>query len=108
MSVRVGWNAKLVLAEAGIWKAPQLVDAFDKLGISISREHAWRLMSRPPKQVNLEYLAGLCLICDCDLAALTSFAHVPEAVVELAVGDGNDTARVARAIESAAPAPTLD
>ncbi len=46
MSVQVGWNAKILLAERGIWKAPQLVDAFEGLGITISREHAWRLMSK--------------------------------------------------------------
>lgn len=107
MSVRMTWNAKLLLAERGIWKAPQLVEAFDELGIGISREHAWRLMSKPPKQVSLDYLAGLCLICDCDLKALTDFTFIADDVQELVV-NGDNAAAVARAIESAAPAPTLD
>jgi hypothetical protein len=107
MSVRVAWNAKILLAERGIWKAPQLVDAFEGLGIGISREHAWRLMSKPPKQVSLEYLAGLCLICECDLLALTDFRFIADNVQELVV-NGDNAAKVARAIESAAPAPKLD
>jgi hypothetical protein len=106
MSVRIAWNAKILLAERGIWKAPQLVDAFDALGIGISREHAWRLMSKPPKQVSLDYLAGLCLICDCDLKALTGFTFVADNVAELVV-NGDNADNVARAIESAAPPPTL-
>ena len=107
MSVRVSWNAKILLAERGIWKAPQLVEAFDALGIGISREHAWRLMAKPPKQVNLEYLAGLCLVCGCDLAALTDFCFVADDGRELVV-NGDNAAEVARAIRSAAPAPKLD
>jgi len=107
MSVRVGWNAKLLLAERGIWKAPQLVEAFDALGIGISREHAWRLMSKPPKQVSLEYLSGLCLICDCDLAALADFRFVADNVHEIAV-NGDNAAGIAKAIASPAPAPKFD
>jgi hypothetical protein len=107
MSVRVGWNAKILLAERGIWKAPQLVEAFENLGIAISREHAWRLMSKAPKQVSLEYLAGLCLICECDLLALTDFRFVADNVADLVV-NGDNSAKGARAIESAAPAPKLD
>jgi len=107
MSVAITWNAKILLAERGIWKAPQLVEAFDELGIGISREHAWRLMSKPPKQVSLDYLAGLCLICDCDLAALTNFRFVADNVQDLVV-NGDNAANVARAIESVAPAPKLD
>ncbi len=107
MSVRSGWNAKLLLAERGIWKAPQLVEAFDALGIGISREHAWRLMSKPPKQVSLEYLTGLCLICDCDLHALTDYHLVADNVHELVV-NGDNAADIAKAINSPAPAPKLD
>lgn len=107
MSVRIAWNVKILLAERGIWKAPQLVEAFDALGIGISREHAWRLMTKPPKQMSLEYLAGLCLVCQCDLSALTDFAYVADNVRELAV-NGDNAAKVRRAIESAAPAPKLN
>ena len=107
MSVRTTWNAKILLAERGIWKAPQLVEAFDALGIAISREHAWRLMAKPPKQVSLEYLAGLCLICECDLAALTNFCFIANNAHGLVV-NGDNAAQVARAIQSAAPAPKLD
>ncbi len=107
MSVRVGWNAKILLAERGIWKAPQLVDAFEGLGITISREHAWRLMAKAPKQASLEYLAGLCLICDCDLLALTDFRFVADNVRDLVV-NGDNVAKIAKAIDSVAPAPMLD
>ncbi|MHB1772998.1 MAG: helix-turn-helix domain-containing protein [Acidimicrobiales bacterium] len=107
MSVWIGWNAKLLLAERGIWKAPQLVEAFDALGIGISREHAWRLMSKPPKQVSLEYLTGLCLVCGCDLHALTDFRFVADNVHELVV-NGDNATDIARAIESPAPAPKFD
>lgn len=106
MSVRIAWNAKILLAERGIWKAPQLVEAFDALGIGISREHAWRLMAKPPKQVNLEYLAGLCLICQCDLSVLTDYAFVADNAGELVV-NGDNAAKVRRAIDSAAPPPKL-
>ena len=107
MSVRVSWNAKILLAERGIWKAPQLVEAFEALGIGISREHAWRLMAKPPKQVSLEYLAGLCLVCECDLFALTDFCVVADNARGLVV-NGDNAARITRAIQSAAPAPKFD
>ena len=64
-------------------------------------------MAKPPKQVGLDYLAGLCLICDCDLKSLTDFRFVADNVHELIV-NGDNAANVTRAIESAAPAPKLD
>lgn len=68
------WRLRLLMAQAGMFKATDLTSKLAKHGIVLSESQVWRLVTGKPERLNMEVLVALCEILDCqpgDLIALT-------------------------------------
>lgn len=68
MTVRtsVMWNLRQVMATHGMYQTSELVPLLAERGVHLSREHVYRLVARTPQRLNMEVLAALCDILDCE------------------------------------------
>ena len=68
MTVRtvMGWNLRQVMATHGMYQTSELVPLLAERGVHLSREHVYRLVARTPQRLNMEVLAALCDILDCE------------------------------------------
>ena len=68
MTVRtvMGWNLRQVMATNGMYQTSELVPLLAERGVHLSREHVYRLVARTPQRLNMEVLAALCDILDCE------------------------------------------
>ena len=60
------WNLRQVMATRAIYQTSELVPMLAERGVSLSREHVYRLVTRTPQRLNMEILAALCDILDCE------------------------------------------
>jgi len=68
------WRLRLVMAQAGMFKATDLTPKLAERGIALSESQVWRLVTGKPERLNLYVLTALCEILDCqpgDLIVLT-------------------------------------
>jgi DNA-binding Xre family transcriptional regulator len=68
------WRLRLVMAQAGMFKATDLTPRLAEHGIALSESQVWRLVTGKPARLNMQVLAALCEILDCqpgDLIVLT-------------------------------------
>lgn len=67
MSVRVGyrWHLRRLMAEQGMYQTTELVPLLADRGVALSREQVYRLATGVPQRLNLQVLAALCDILDC-------------------------------------------
>jgi DNA-binding Xre family transcriptional regulator len=68
------WRLRLVMAQAGMFKATDLTPKLAAHGIVLSESQVWRLVTGKPERLNLRLLATLCEIFECqpgDLIVLT-------------------------------------
>jgi DNA-binding Xre family transcriptional regulator len=71
------WRLRLVMAQAGMFKATDLTPRLAEHGIALSESQVWRLVTGRPERLNVQVLVALCEILDCqigDLIALTDAA----------------------------------
>ena len=68
MTTRVGyrWHLRRLMAEQGLFQTTELVPLLAERGVELSREQVYRLATKPPQRLNLQVLAALCDILDCE------------------------------------------
>jgi DNA-binding Xre family transcriptional regulator len=68
VTTRVGyrWHLRRLMAEQGLFQTTELVPLLAQRGVELSREQVYRLATKPPQRLNLQVLAALCDILDCD------------------------------------------
>jgi len=64
--IAMQWNLRQVMATRAIYQTSELVPMLAERGVSLSREHVYRLVTRTPQRLNMEILAALCDILDCE------------------------------------------
>src|SRR5450759_2681033 len=64
--VAIQWNLRQMMANRGIYQTTELVPLLAERGVRLSREHVYRLVTKTPQRLNMEVLAALCDILDCE------------------------------------------
>ena len=64
--IAMQWNLRQVMATRAIYQTSELVPLLAERGVSLSREHVYRLVTKTPQRLNMEILAALCDILDCE------------------------------------------
>lgn len=67
MSTRIvmQWHLRQVMAARGIYQTSELVPLLAERDIVLSRQFVHRLVTKTPQRLNLDVLAALCDILDC-------------------------------------------
>jgi len=60
------WHLRRLMAEQGLFQTTELVPLLAERGVVLSREQVYRLAVKTPQRLNLEVLAALCDILDCE------------------------------------------
>ena len=60
------WNLRQVMAARGIFQTSDLVPLLAERDIHLSRQFVHRLVTKTPQRVNMDVLAALCDILDCE------------------------------------------
>ncbi|PZS25288.1 MAG: XRE family transcriptional regulator [Pseudonocardiales bacterium] len=60
------WHLRQVMATRGIFQTSDLVPLLAERGVHLTRQYVHKLVTTPPQRVNIELLAALCDILDCD------------------------------------------
>ena len=78
--VTMQWNLRQVMADRGIFQTSELLPLLQERGVTVSREHVYRLVTRSPQRINIDILAALCdaLACGTD-DLMTLIVEVPDA-----------------------------
>jgi DNA-binding Xre family transcriptional regulator len=63
--VSMQWNLRQVMADRGIFVTSELVPMLADRDVHLSREHVYRLVTKPPQRLNTEVLVALCDILGC-------------------------------------------
>ncbi len=68
MSRRIvmAWHLRQVMASAGIFQTSELVPLLAQRDVVLSRQFVHRLVTKTPQRLNLDVLAALCDILDCE------------------------------------------
>jgi len=61
----IQWRLRELMAGAGMFHTTDLVGPLRDIGIQLSREQVFRLVTKTPARLNIEVLAGLCQIFSC-------------------------------------------
>ncbi len=60
------WHLRLVMAARGIYQTSDLVPLLAERDIALSRQFVHRLVTKTPQRLNIDVLAALCDILDCE------------------------------------------
>lgn len=66
----MAWNLRQVMATSGIFQTSDLVPLLAERDIHMTRQYVHRLVTKPPQRINIDLLAALCDILDCDTSDL--------------------------------------
>ncbi len=61
----ITWRLRELMATAGMFQTTELIEPLRNVGVQLSREQVFRLVTRPPARLNMEVLVALCTILDC-------------------------------------------
>jgi DNA-binding Xre family transcriptional regulator len=61
----IRWRLRELMAGAGMFHTTDLVGPLREVGIQLSREQVFRLVTKTPARLNVDVLAGLCQILSC-------------------------------------------
>ncbi len=64
-TVTMQWNLRQVMATRGIFATSDLVPLLAERNVHLSREHVYRLVTKTPQRLNIDVLAALCDLLDC-------------------------------------------
>ena len=64
--IEMAWNLRQVMAMRGIFQTSDLVPLLGERDIHLTRQYVHRLVTRPPQRINIDLLAALCDILDCE------------------------------------------
>lgn len=59
------WHLRRLMADRGMFQTTELVPLLAARGVALSREQVYRLATGVPQRLNLQVLAALCDILDC-------------------------------------------
>jgi DNA-binding Xre family transcriptional regulator len=62
----MAWNLRQVMATRGLFQTSELVPLLAERDVHLTRQYVHRLVTKPPQRVNIDLLAALCDILDCD------------------------------------------
>ena len=110
MSRRIvmGWNLRQMMATRAIYQTSELVPLLAERGVHLSREHVYRLVTKTPQRLNIDILAALCDILDCEPNDLfepyvemraAKTADAPKRPEDLGVKPGSPIARRVRIVQ---------
>jgi DNA-binding Xre family transcriptional regulator len=71
------WRLRLLMAQAGMFKATDLTPRLAQHGIALSESQVWRLVTGKPERLNMRVLVALCEILDCQVADLIAIVPAP-------------------------------
>ena len=74
----MGWNLRQVMATRSIFQTSELVPLLAQRGVHLSREHVYRLVDKTPQRLNLDVLAALCDILECEPSDLLQPSVQPD------------------------------
>jgi DNA-binding Xre family transcriptional regulator len=60
------WHLRQVMAARGIFQTSELVPLLAERGVHLTRQYVHKLVTTAPQRVNMDLLAALCDILDCD------------------------------------------
>ena len=60
------WHLRQVMAARGLFQTSELVPLLAERGVHLTRQYVHKLVTTPPQRVNMDLLAALCDILDCD------------------------------------------
>lgn len=69
-TIQVQWNLRQVMADRGMFQTSELVPLLAERGITLTREHVYRLVTKTPQRLNTEVLVALCDALGCTPADL--------------------------------------
>jgi DNA-binding Xre family transcriptional regulator len=73
------WRLRVVMAQAGMFKATDLTPKLAEHGIALSESQVWRLVTGKPERLNMHVLTALCEILDCEPGHLIVLTDAPTA-----------------------------
>lgn len=77
----MAWHLRQVMASAGIYQTSELVPLLAQRDVVLSRQFVHRLVTKTPQRLNLDVLAALCDILDCEPSDLLQpVVHVTPAL----------------------------
>lgn len=60
------WHLRQVMATRGFFQTSELVPLLAERGVHLTRQYVHKLVTTAPQRVNMDLLAALCDILDCD------------------------------------------
>jgi DNA-binding Xre family transcriptional regulator len=95
------WHLRQVMAARGLYQTSDLVPLLADRDVLLSRQFVHRLVTKTPQRVNIDVLAALCDILDCEPNDLLQPVAEPVTAVRTGTGDagpGIGTLRPTRAV----------
>jgi DNA-binding Xre family transcriptional regulator len=62
----MAWRLRQVMATRGIFQTSDLVPLLAERDVHLTRQYVHRLVTKAPQRVNIDLLAALCDILDCE------------------------------------------
>lgn len=62
----MAWNLRQMMATRGLFQTSELVPLLAERDVHLTRQYVHRLVTKPPQRVNIDLLAALCDILDCE------------------------------------------
>ncbi len=60
------WHLRQVMATRGIYQTSELVPLLAERGLVLSRQYVHKLVTQTPQRLNMDILAVLCDVLDCE------------------------------------------
>jgi len=76
----IEWKLREIMAQRGMYHTSDLQPGLAERGIQLSTEQIWRLVTQTPQRIQLDTLAALCDLLECDLASLI---HISETKLQI-------------------------
>lgn len=99
----ISWRLRELMAAAGMFHTTDLVGPLQDVGIQLSREQVFRLVTKTPARLNVEVLAGLCQILSCTPNDLIQIKPAAATTDALRTGTMDSTAPESRSIGDLRP-----
>lgn len=64
-TISMQWNLRQVMADRGLFQTSALLPLLEERGIHLTREHVYRLVTKPPQRLNTDVFVALCDALGC-------------------------------------------
>jgi DNA-binding Xre family transcriptional regulator len=88
----IEWKLRDIMAQRGMYHTSDLQPGLAERGIQLSTEQIWRLVTQTPLRIQLDTLAALCDLLECDLASLIHISELKQQVPKRRVAAGDSMA----------------